>query len=283
MQINDVEIWFQDEARFGQQGSLSRLWAIKGTRPRAVRQQQLKYTYLFGAVCPERGDAVGLLLPYANKDTMDMLEIVIWKTLSEMQGLLEKLPYRIGLKIEEEIAHILIENPKKKFSSLVHCTVRFFQRTMALLDAKTGDDVERKIHTWVVQGDMLYRFLPLDQDSPLAALICQEWCKRPAHLPHALFVAQVCQEYLKQHPELALYAGQLSKRVWILYKHAWYSLFGSNEESSYERFLKWHALSIQAACPGCSKEHCTEKLQEIVKKILPLVPFDAKHCLDNIY
>ena len=70
MNSKDVEVWFQDEARFGQQGSLSRMWAIKGTRPRAVRQQQFKYTYLFGAVCPERGDGVGLLLPYANKDTM---------------------------------------------------------------------------------------------------------------------------------------------------------------------------------------------------------------------
>lgn len=65
-----MEVWFQDEARFGQRGSLSRMWAIKGTRPRAVRQQQFKYTYLFGAVCPERGDGVGLLLPYANKETM---------------------------------------------------------------------------------------------------------------------------------------------------------------------------------------------------------------------
>ena len=65
-----MEIWFQDEARFGQRGSISRMWAIKGTRPRALRQQQFKYTYLFGAVCPERGTAVGLLLPYANTDTM---------------------------------------------------------------------------------------------------------------------------------------------------------------------------------------------------------------------
>ena len=65
--MRDVEIWFQDEARFGQQGSLSRLWALKGTRPRAVRQQQFKYTYLFGAVCPATGNAVGLLLPYANR------------------------------------------------------------------------------------------------------------------------------------------------------------------------------------------------------------------------
>ena len=35
-----VEIWFQDEARIGQQGSLTRIWAPTGTRPRAVKQQQ---------------------------------------------------------------------------------------------------------------------------------------------------------------------------------------------------------------------------------------------------
>ena len=65
-----VDIWFQDESRVGQQGSLTRMWAIKGTRPRVVRQQQFNYTYIFGAVCPARDEAVGLILPYANTDTM---------------------------------------------------------------------------------------------------------------------------------------------------------------------------------------------------------------------
>jgi transposase len=46
------------------------MWAIKRTCPRAVRQQQFKYTYLFGAVCPARGEGVGLVLPYANSITM---------------------------------------------------------------------------------------------------------------------------------------------------------------------------------------------------------------------
>jgi len=31
-----VDVWFQDEARVGQQGRTTRIWAIKGTRPRAV-------------------------------------------------------------------------------------------------------------------------------------------------------------------------------------------------------------------------------------------------------
>ena len=32
--------------RVGQQGSLSRIWADKGTRPRAIRQQQYLSTYI---------------------------------------------------------------------------------------------------------------------------------------------------------------------------------------------------------------------------------------------
>ncbi|VVM18092.1 Mobile element protein [uncultured Gammaproteobacteria bacterium] len=43
----------------GQQGSIPE----KGTRPRAVRQQQFEYGYIFGAVCPAKDKALGLMLP----------------------------------------------------------------------------------------------------------------------------------------------------------------------------------------------------------------------------
>ena len=59
IKLEDVEIWFQDEARVGQRGTVTRLWAIKGTRPRAIRQQQFAYAYIFGAICPQRDLAVG--------------------------------------------------------------------------------------------------------------------------------------------------------------------------------------------------------------------------------
>ena len=52
----------------------------------------------------------------------------MWKVLSEKEGLLEKLPYRIGQRIEEEIAGNLIDNPEQSFSSVVHQTADFFRK-----------------------------------------------------------------------------------------------------------------------------------------------------------
>ena len=52
--IHDVDVWFQDETRIGQPGSTTPLWTKKGTRPRAMKQQQLLYADLYGAVCPAR-------------------------------------------------------------------------------------------------------------------------------------------------------------------------------------------------------------------------------------
>jgi transposase len=67
-----VEFWFQDEARVGQQGTLTRVWAEKGSRPRLIRQQQYEYAYIFGAVCPSSGESVGLVLPSSNSEAMNL-------------------------------------------------------------------------------------------------------------------------------------------------------------------------------------------------------------------
>lgn len=70
--MEQVQVWFQDETRIGQQGSLSRLWAKKGTRPRIVRQQQFMYQYIFGAVCPEEKVAAAIIAPSANAVSMQL-------------------------------------------------------------------------------------------------------------------------------------------------------------------------------------------------------------------
>ena len=61
-----VEVWFQDEARFGQQGTNARVWARTNSRPREVRQQRYDYLYVLGGVCPATGQTVGLLSPYLD-------------------------------------------------------------------------------------------------------------------------------------------------------------------------------------------------------------------------
>lgn len=67
-----IEIWFQDEARLGQQGTLTRVWAKRGTRPRAPRDQRYEWAYIFGAVCPERRATAALVLPCANAEAMNL-------------------------------------------------------------------------------------------------------------------------------------------------------------------------------------------------------------------
>ena len=49
---------------------MTRTWALKGTRPRLARQQQFEYAYIFGAVCPAKNQAVGLVLPVVNTCAM---------------------------------------------------------------------------------------------------------------------------------------------------------------------------------------------------------------------
>lgn len=67
-----MEIWFQDEARVGQQGTLTRVWAKRGTRPRAVRDTRYQWAYIFGAACPARAATAALVLPRADTEAMNL-------------------------------------------------------------------------------------------------------------------------------------------------------------------------------------------------------------------
>ena len=68
-----VELWFEDEARIGQTGRVTHVWYQKGMRPRGVREHRFASVHLFGAVCPERGTGVALVLPEAKAAMMNLL------------------------------------------------------------------------------------------------------------------------------------------------------------------------------------------------------------------
>lgn len=65
-----VEIWWQDEARLGQNNGSVRQWARKGTRPRQPADQSYQNACLFGAICPARGKGAALMMPKANVRAM---------------------------------------------------------------------------------------------------------------------------------------------------------------------------------------------------------------------
>ena len=66
-----VEIWWQDEARVGQKGSLSYVWAPIGSRPAMVRDNRHSSAYLFGAICPARDVGAAVITPAANAAAMN--------------------------------------------------------------------------------------------------------------------------------------------------------------------------------------------------------------------
>jgi transposase len=50
---------------------MTRVWAKVGTRPRAIHQTQYDYLYVFAAVCPQTGQAVGLIAPEIHTPMMN--------------------------------------------------------------------------------------------------------------------------------------------------------------------------------------------------------------------
>lgn len=67
-----LRVFFMDEARFGQQGTTTRMWAKRGSRPTAVKRTRYEWVYLFAAVEPATGASVALQAPLVNTRTMNV-------------------------------------------------------------------------------------------------------------------------------------------------------------------------------------------------------------------
>jgi transposase len=78
-----LRVYFQDESRFGQQGTTTNLWGRRGSRPTAVRQTEYQYLWVLGAVCQETGHAEGLLSPQLNTKIVNMFLEQFGGTLAE--------------------------------------------------------------------------------------------------------------------------------------------------------------------------------------------------------
>ena len=65
-----LKVFFQDEARFGRINRPQRCWAPLGIRPEVPAQIIREYTYVYGAISPESGEACYLILPSMDRYCM---------------------------------------------------------------------------------------------------------------------------------------------------------------------------------------------------------------------
>jgi hypothetical protein len=66
-----IEVWFQDEARVGQKGSIEYVWAPIGSRPPMVRDNRHTSVHIFGAICPVRRIGAAIIMPAVNTKAMN--------------------------------------------------------------------------------------------------------------------------------------------------------------------------------------------------------------------
>lgn len=105
-----LRVYFQDESRFGQQGTTTNVWAPRGSRPTAVRQTEYDYLWVLGAVCPETGRAEGLLSPCLNTEVINIFlkefsatlpdneqAVMIWDGAGFHQGRKLRVPENVSL------------------------------------------------------------------------------------------------------------------------------------------------------------------------------------------
>jgi hypothetical protein len=224
-------------------------------------------------------------LPEIPEVQTDLLEMILWKMVSENEGLLQKLPYIIGQKIEEQIAHLFIESPNQSFKSALQHVLQFFKKTKELTTYKKWDEIERKIHNWSMQSDMLCRWVKYPSDTPLLSEVIQTYhAMNPEMTSTAsqIVISQVAQNYLRKYPVLASYLPQLTQHIGAIYKCVWYAE-NKGSESALGRFMKWQKIELKNALPLADEEVLLDYLEEICSKKLPLISFERKFLKESLF
>lgn len=84
-----IEIWFQDEMRFGEKTDLSSQWKVTGTSYVELKQLGYRNQYIFGAIDPSSGKHVGLVTNGISVEIMNIhLELISKEIPSDSHAIL---------------------------------------------------------------------------------------------------------------------------------------------------------------------------------------------------
>lgn len=67
-----VEVWAEDEARFGLKPITRRVWSLKGQRPLSSGRTRYAWLYVYTFARPKTGQTVPIILPRVNADQMSV-------------------------------------------------------------------------------------------------------------------------------------------------------------------------------------------------------------------
>lgn len=67
-----IEVWFQDETRYGNRTKISSEWQLEGTSLRLTKQYGFRNSYIYGAVNPIDGNHIGFVFNECNTDGMNV-------------------------------------------------------------------------------------------------------------------------------------------------------------------------------------------------------------------
>nr|NGX46050.1 hypothetical protein [Chlamydiota bacterium] len=241
--------------------SANKVLLEKQGRSEKTQSSKLKQLYFSAIKLPNLGE--------------DEVKIATWHTLSQMEGLLEKLPYNAGKLLYAELYHQLIDHPAASFDYLVDKLHTYLDQLVFLEQQEDWQTIERKIHNWTMQGEMLLRWVRIDHDTYLYKLLSAKKDKI-ANTPLRDLIAEIAWECTRTYPNLASCLPDLEARLWMMLKHLWYTQLAPFSESTFDRFLKWHARRLKESYPDNSTDELLEKLEAACTGSLPLVPFDSR-------
>lgn len=190
-------------------------------------------------------------------------------TNQRMERTLERIPYPIAKCLKEQLASHVLNNPHLGPEQIEEEAFTFFEKASHILNDIEEEEIERKIQNWVIQSDMLLRWIRLDHSSALYKEVESAW-KKSKNLYETMHIAQ--KAFLEKHPKAIGFAKELELHTWIFLKYLWYTQNFSEETTTYDRFIKWHKELFKPQ--ALSPIELIEKIERLAKKMLPLIPFN---------
>jgi hypothetical protein len=224
-------------------------------------------------------------LPSWREDLSEEIEVLYWTFYENSSCVFNSNEITF---FKDHIKQALFECPTPSFKMVLYQIQDCLKKNKLLLlknkpeeEAIFQDSLKNKIYLWSIQHEMLCRWLRFDESTPLLKLIDQLW-KQKSALSHAEFMDKVLCAYLKTNTHLNRDLDLLKMRLGVIYKYYWYHHLASAQESSFDRFLKYHYLDLASSYPEKNVEELSTLIQHRVEKMLPLTPLSKKHLLKLI-